>query len=180
MTPCFPVGPPYPSVWVFAHTWAYSFAYPCHVHAETREGCWVSSFIVLHLSFSDRVSHWTESLPLRLDWLASKRQEPPSISLPLLGLQVRAVMHMVHGCWWFKLISSYLHNFYSWRYHPGAQGTTFNHPLHCILRVFVFLLPRAPWVMCGNGAWISLNLKSWWFSIFSLLNSVLFLSLYFS
>lgn len=156
MTPCFIVGTCYPSVCVVAHTWAYSFVYWCHVCAEIREGYWVSFFVVFHLSFSDRVSHWTESLPLRLDWLTSKLQEPSSICLPLLGLQVHAVMPMVQRWWWFKFISSYLHNFYSWRYHPDAQGTMFNHPLHCILRVFVFLLPRAPWVMCGSGAWISL------------------------
>ena len=144
---------------------------PCVCRDQRR--ILVSFFVVFHLSFSDRVSHWTESLPLRLDWLTSKLQEPSSVCLPPLGLEVHAVMPMVHGCWWFKLISSYVHNFYPWRYHLNAQGTMFNHPLHCILRGLCF--PSSQSSMSDVWQW-GLDftyLKSWWFSIFSLLNSFL-------
>lgn len=55
------------------------------VHVAVRGRCWVSS-VALHLSFWDRVCHWTCNSLTRLDRLASKSQGPSCHYFPRTGI----------------------------------------------------------------------------------------------
>lgn len=78
-------------------------------------GCWVFSSIVLYHKFWDRVTHWTRSSQIQLDWITRKPQEFSCLcllsftdSLYLLALEAFIVAYsFLLWCWGSKLRSSY-------------------------------------------------------------------------
>jgi hypothetical protein len=58
---------------------------------------WVS-YAILLFTWWDSVSHWTQSSPNRLDWLASEPQGPVFFNLPVLGLGTHGFRDM-WPCW---------------------------------------------------------------------------------
>lgn len=85
------------------------YAYvPVHVCRYTSDTCrghrkmpqhQASSFIDLHTTFWDWVSHWIWSLTIWLDWLDSKLQGPSCLHFPSLGHGAifQKAMH-THSC----------------------------------------------------------------------------------
>lgn len=103
----------YPYVWI----------YMCHAGAcGGQKSIVYLPSTVLHLSFWDRVSHWTWSSLLELDWLVSKLEEFPCL---LFSIAEIACIPMVFS------FSFFLYPFFFW--HSTGNLTTGSHPVHQIL-----------------------------------------------
>lgn len=64
------------------------------VHVNVTRGWhWVPSLIFLYLILWDRVAHWTWSLSIWLNWLATKPQGYSSLCLP--GTEITGVCHSI-------------------------------------------------------------------------------------
>lgn len=61
------------------------------MHVKPR----VSPSIIVHLSFWDRVSHWTCSLLIQVGWLASKHLRFPHLCFPSAGINVLISFHCI-------------------------------------------------------------------------------------
>lgn len=100
------VGTPYPEkpFWNNFSTFSVSVA---HIQAKTREECWLSSSITLHVAWWDTVSHWTNT-GLLAGWLATKILESSCLSSPMLEIQSYAPMFI--ECWGLELRPSCFHS----------------------------------------------------------------------
>lgn len=70
-----------------------------HMYVKARDQCWVSFCIPLYLVFYDRVSHWTNSSLIWLDWPASNPQWPACLYLPGAG-----ITNVLHYSWPFMRV----------------------------------------------------------------------------
>lgn len=87
-----------------------------HVRVEARGWHWVSCSIILFLTLSVRVSHWTWTSATRLDWLAPG-SSPLCLHTPL-DVGVIGGLRPLCGCWEPRHRSSQLYS------QPFAHGTS--------------------------------------------------------
>lgn len=70
------------------------------VNVEARGQCWVSSSVIFHLIFSDRLSHQTWSSPIWLYWLDNTLQRRACLCLSGSGVRhVPLHVAILYGFW---------------------------------------------------------------------------------